>query len=141
MRAQRLHALALGYEDLNDHDTLRLDPFLAVAAGKQDPLGQDRLHLDGPALCRMIWNESSSCVRCVWASRRAAVQHGKPDLILMDIFLPQDIKHGASVSVDGFGIMDWLRYIGGAIKRAASSCGFTVPCPSKRSWAKCWRFG
>lgn len=42
--AQRLHALALGYEDLNDHDTLRLDPLLAVAAGKQDPLGQDRLH-------------------------------------------------------------------------------------------------
>lgn len=42
--AQRLHALALGYEDLNDHDTLRLDPLLAVAAGKQDPLGRDRLH-------------------------------------------------------------------------------------------------
>lgn len=42
--AQRLHALALGYEDLNDHDTLRLDPLLAVAAGKVDPLGQDRLH-------------------------------------------------------------------------------------------------
>ena len=42
--AQRLHALALGYEDLNDHDTLRLDPLLAVAAGKQDPLGLDRLH-------------------------------------------------------------------------------------------------
>jgi hypothetical protein len=42
--AQRLHALALGYEDLNDHDTLRLDPLLAVAAGKADPLGRDRLH-------------------------------------------------------------------------------------------------
>src|ERR1017187_3979568 len=42
--AQRLHALALGYEDLNDHDTLRLDPLLAVAAGKEDPLGLDRLH-------------------------------------------------------------------------------------------------
>jgi len=42
--AQRLHALALGYEDLNDHDTLRRDPLLAVAAGKQDPLGQNRLH-------------------------------------------------------------------------------------------------
>ena len=31
--AQRLAGLALGYEDLNDHDTLRLDPLLAVAAG------------------------------------------------------------------------------------------------------------
>ena len=42
--AQRIHAIALGYEDLNDHQTLRLDPLLAVAVGKVDPTGQDRLH-------------------------------------------------------------------------------------------------
>lgn len=42
--AQRLHGLALGYEDLNDHDTLRRDPLLAVACDKADPLGRDRLH-------------------------------------------------------------------------------------------------
>jgi hypothetical protein len=42
--AQRLHALALGYEDLNDHDTLRRDPLLAAACDKTDPLGRDRLH-------------------------------------------------------------------------------------------------
>ncbi len=48
--AQRIHALALGYEDLNDHDTLRLDPLLAVAAGKVDPLGLDRLQDKGHAL-------------------------------------------------------------------------------------------
>jgi hypothetical protein len=34
--------LALGYEDLNDHDQLRADPLLAVLAGKCDPAGQDR---------------------------------------------------------------------------------------------------
>ena len=48
--AQRLHALALGYEDLNDHATLRLDPLLAVAAGKSDPLGLDRFQSKGTAL-------------------------------------------------------------------------------------------
>jgi len=42
--AQRLHGLALGYEDLNDHDTLRRDPLLAAACDKADPLGRDRLH-------------------------------------------------------------------------------------------------
>ena len=31
--AQRLYALALGYEDLNDHDELRHDPLLAVLVG------------------------------------------------------------------------------------------------------------
>jgi hypothetical protein len=40
--AQRVFALALGYEDLNDHDRLRLDPLLAVLVGKEDPTGQDR---------------------------------------------------------------------------------------------------
>lgn len=40
--AQRIHALALGYEDLNDHTHLRRDPLLAVGAGKCDPLGLER---------------------------------------------------------------------------------------------------
>jgi hypothetical protein len=48
--SQRVQALALGYEDLNDHDTLRLDPLLAVAAGKSDPLGENRLQDQGIAL-------------------------------------------------------------------------------------------
>jgi hypothetical protein len=42
--AQRVLGIALGYEDLNDHDTMRRDPLLAVAAGKEDPLGLDRRH-------------------------------------------------------------------------------------------------
>jgi hypothetical protein len=40
--SQRVYALALGYEDLNDHDELRHDPLLAVLVGKADPLGMDR---------------------------------------------------------------------------------------------------
>lgn len=39
---QRIYGLALGYEDLNDHDRLRLDPLLASLCGKKDPSGQDR---------------------------------------------------------------------------------------------------
>jgi hypothetical protein len=42
LMAQRIFALALGYEDLNDHDALRHDPLLAVLVGKADPTGQDR---------------------------------------------------------------------------------------------------
>ena len=40
--AQRLYGLALGYEDLNDHDQLRADPLLAVLIGKAEPKGTDR---------------------------------------------------------------------------------------------------
>jgi hypothetical protein len=39
---QRIYGLALGYEDLNDHDQLCRDPLLASLCGKADPLGQDR---------------------------------------------------------------------------------------------------
>ena len=36
MVSQRVYALALGYEDLNDHEQLRQDPVLKLLAGKQD---------------------------------------------------------------------------------------------------------
>lgn len=35
---QRIFGLALGYEDLNDHDELRKDPTFAVLAGKLSPV-------------------------------------------------------------------------------------------------------
>jgi len=40
--AQRVHAVALGYEDVNDHDELRRDPLLATLVGKADPAGERR---------------------------------------------------------------------------------------------------
>jgi len=41
--AQRLLALCAGYEDINDHNDLRLDPLMAAVAGKSDPTGMDRV--------------------------------------------------------------------------------------------------
>jgi hypothetical protein len=50
---QRTYGLALGYEDLNDHDALCVDPLLASLCGKPDPSGQDRVRPQdrGKALC------------------------------------------------------------------------------------------
>jgi hypothetical protein len=36
MLSQRIYGLALGYEDLNDHEELRIDPLFGVLAGRQD---------------------------------------------------------------------------------------------------------
>ncbi len=54
MLAQRIYGLALGYEDLNDHEQLRSDPLLAVLSGKRklaEPLAGkstlNRLELTG----------------------------------------------------------------------------------------------
>src|SRR6266508_4369153 len=42
MVSQRVLGLAAGYEDLNDHDSLRDDVVFAVAVGKEDVLGEHR---------------------------------------------------------------------------------------------------
>jgi len=39
---QRVYGMALGYEDLNDHDQLRQDPLLAMLSGKSDLEGEHR---------------------------------------------------------------------------------------------------
>lgn len=46
MLRQRVYSLALGYEDLNDHDTLRNDTAIQTAAGKDVQLASS------PTLCR-----------------------------------------------------------------------------------------
>ena len=40
--SQRVYGLALGYEDLNDHDALRADSVLALLVGKRDLTGAQR---------------------------------------------------------------------------------------------------
>jgi hypothetical protein len=82
--AQRIHAIACGYKDLNDHDTLRNDPLFALASGKRDPLGQDR-HQARDRGCALVHarptassfpspgQEASSRSRC--GRSAAAAQH------------------------------------------------------------------
>ena len=43
---QRVYALALGYEDLNDHESLRLDLAIQTALGRTEELASS------PTLCR-----------------------------------------------------------------------------------------
>lgn len=45
--AQRIHGLALGYEDLNDHERLRFDPLFAASCGQADILGERRRKNEG----------------------------------------------------------------------------------------------
>ena len=40
---QRVYGIALGYEDLNDHDSLRHDVVMGLLSEKHDPSGRDRL--------------------------------------------------------------------------------------------------
>src|SRR6266508_5072830 len=40
--SQRVYGIALGYEDLNDHDSLRHDVMMGVLCEKSDPSGMER---------------------------------------------------------------------------------------------------
>ena len=41
--SQRVYGIALGYEDLNDHDSLRHDVVMGVLCDKNDPSGMERV--------------------------------------------------------------------------------------------------
>ncbi len=69
--AQRIYALALGYEDLNDHGQLRRDPLLATACEKRDPLGLDRFNsedrgipLAAPSTLNRLELSNNKATRC-----------------------------------------------------------------------------
>src|SRR5206468_8179885 len=51
MIAQRILAIALGYEDLNDHQNLRTDPALQLATGNVPE--EERPLASPPTLCRL----------------------------------------------------------------------------------------
>lgn len=87
---QRVFALALAYEDLNDHDELRRDPLLAAVVGKADPTGRDRRHEQdrGKPLAG-----KSTLNRLEWGAvkqdryRKITVDDDAVDRFFVDVFL------------------------------------------------------
>jgi Transposase DDE domain group 1 len=90
---QRVFALALGYEDLNDHDELRSDALLAAVVGKSDPTGEARVRerdrgkaLAGKStLHRLEWGESEEVGEDRY--RRIAVSSEAVDAFFVEVFL------------------------------------------------------
>ena len=104
--AQRIFALALGYEDLNDHDQLRNDPLLAVMVGKKDPSGKDRLHKRDkgkPLAGKSTLNRLElTPVRANKSSRykKITVNHRAVDTFFTDIFLQSYAKPPSRIVLD-----------------------------------------
>ena len=104
--SQRVHGIALGYEDLVDHDELRLDPLMAVLAGKQDPTGQDRKRVrdKGNALAgkstlnRMELTPSDA--DCTHRYKKIVMQENLVDDLLVDAFLKKHEKPPECIILD-----------------------------------------
>ena len=88
---QRVYALALGYEDLNDHATLRADPGLQTAVERDAPLASS------PTLCR--W-ENRADRETAWAVHRVLVERfiasyqRPPRHLILDFDATDDAVHG-----------------------------------------------
>jgi hypothetical protein len=104
--AQRVYAIALGYEDLNDHDELRNDPLLAVLVGKDDPTGKKRLHqrdkgkpLAGKStLNRLELTPARANKRSRY--KKITVNHQAVDIFLTDVFLQSYDKPPSAIVLD-----------------------------------------
>jgi hypothetical protein len=93
--AQRIIALALGYEDLNDHQTLRSDPALQVAVGRSpDP---DLTLASPPTLCRLENRvDRKTLVQCaeVLVDQFLAAHPESPEHLMLDFDATDDPVHG-----------------------------------------------
>ena len=93
MVAQRVYGLALGYEDLNDHEELRNDPLLAVLVEKGD-LGKEALAGKSTLNRLELTGERASRKE---RYKKIVLDHGAVDRLLVEVFLqahreqPQEI--------------------------------------------------
>ncbi len=92
---QRVYGLALGYEDLNDHDQLRRDPLFAVLADADD--------LGAPLAGKSTLNRlelSAATVTEAERYKRIAVDHAAVDRLLVDVFLQAHPAPPAEIVLD-----------------------------------------
>ncbi|HTR14360.1 MAG TPA: IS1380 family transposase [Roseiarcus sp.] len=103
---QRVFGIALGYEDLNDHDELRHDPVMAVLAGKLEARRDDCAPVAGKStLNRLELSRETPTTYCKIAHEPAAIEalfvdlfleaHAKaPKEIILDLDATDDPLHG-----------------------------------------------
>jgi hypothetical protein len=93
--AQRIIALALGYEDLNDHQTLRTDPALQLAVGRIPDEGAALA--SPPTLCRLenrIDRPTLVRIAGVLVDQFLASHDQPPEHLILDLDATDDPVHG-----------------------------------------------
>src|SRR3979411_2629842 len=80
---QRVFGIALGYEDLNDHDELRHDPLMAVLAGKLEARRQDCATVAGKSTLNRLE------LSCLEPTRYHKISHNPVAIrgLFVDLFL------------------------------------------------------
>ena len=93
---QRVVGIALGYEDLNDHDQLRCDPVLAVLAGKLEASRQNCAPLAGKSTLNRLELSRGTPTRYHKVSHDAAAI----ETLFVDLFLDAHTKAPKQIILD-----------------------------------------
>ena len=120
---QRVYGIALGYEDLNDHDELRHDPMMAILAGKLAARREDyapvagkstlnRLELSklGPTRYHKI-SHNPVAIRNVFVDLFLASRERAPREIILDLDATDDPLHGEQEGRFFHGYYDCYCYL------------------------------
>jgi len=105
--AQRIHGIALGYEDLNDHDELRHDPVLALVSGKLQARRPDCAALAGKSTLNRLEHAprteddryrklslDEEAMKRLFVSVFLKGQATPPERIILDLDATDDPIHG-----------------------------------------------
>jgi hypothetical protein len=93
---QRVTGIALGYEDLNDHDQLRHDPVMAVLAGKLAAHRSDCAPLAGKSTLNRLERSKPQPTRYA----RIAADTAAIEALFVDLFLDAPSKPPAQITLD-----------------------------------------
>jgi hypothetical protein len=123
MVAQRVFGIALGYEDLNDHDGLRHDPVLAVLAGKLEAKRADcaplagkstlnRLELSRPEPTRYHKiSHDAAAIESLFVDLFLEAHERPPAQIILDLDATDDPLHGNQEGRFFHGYYDCFCYL------------------------------
>ena len=104
--AQRIYGVALGYQDLNDHDVLRTDSLLATLVGKRDVTGEKRNRerdkgcplASSSTLNRLELSEPDRAAKSRY--KRIAADPQGLDQLLVDLFIEAHKKPPREIWLD-----------------------------------------
>lgn len=95
--AQRVHAIALGYEDLNDHDELRHDPVLGLLSDTLEPKRDDVATLAGKStLNRLEHGLTSGATRY----HKISVNDAALEQVFLDVFIAAHARPPERIILD-----------------------------------------
>ena len=93
---QRVVGIALGYEDLNDHDQLRHDPVMAVLAGKLAASRADCAPVAGKSTLNRLELSKTEPTRY----HKIAADTGAIEALFVDLFLDAHARAPAQITLD-----------------------------------------